>query len=172
MLGTSPDIPANDPLRSTIERTNVSHIDFEPVLDSHPKQLRILIDGKPLEKLLYDAELPYAKEEGQAQWAGAYQGIPLSLALPPYKHLLGEPSKKFNVNNRPVILKGSQLLPENTRPLWLWTVNISFYRRVVVWHHARQEARIGKWLYYKPELWVFNKLQYEEALRKLEKCVS
>lgn len=172
LLGTSPDIPSKDPLRMAVERTAIAHIAFEPILDTHPKRLKILINGVELSKLLHSFELPYARQENNKEWAGAYQGIPLTLALSPYKHFLGEPSRKFSIHGRPIVLEGGEQLPEELRNLWKWTVEIRFYRRVVVWHQMRQEARKNRWLYYNPELWVFNKMQYEEALQQLESCLS
>jgi hypothetical protein len=166
MLGTKPELPMNDPLRPAVERAPIRRIDFEAVEALPQRLVRVLIDGKPLEQWLLASEAGFAAQDGEPERAGAYSPIPLALALPPYSHFMGTPSRRFAFRGMPVLLAAGPQIPASEQPEWRWAVRMAFYRRLVVWHSPCQTAR-EQWPYHDPEVWVFDRFQYEEALALL-----
>ena len=173
MLGTVPDIPTEDPLSRIAQKAPVRNIEFGMETDLEGKRrLEIMVDQRPLTQLLQRMERAYAKAEGSPDLAGSYKGVPLTLALAPYKHFLGEPSRRYSCEGAPVVLVGNEKVPIHLKPQWRLSARITFYRRLVVWHDLSLEARKGQWGYFDPEVLVFNRYQYEEALKELAHCVS
>lgn len=173
MLGTVSDLPIDNPISKKVSKAPIREISFQASTTAEGKKvLDIQVDGQSLIELLRKSEEPYAKADGTPELAGCYQGVPLTLALAPYKHFLGEPSRRYSFEGDSVLLVGNANIPASMRDEWRLSAKISFFRRVVVWHDLSLEAKKGKWPYFNLDLLVFNRYQYEESLKALSQYVS
>ncbi len=172
MLGTVSEVPIDDPIKKAAERAPIREIAFKANTNSNSgqKTLEVLIDKEPLIDFVKKVEQPYAQAEGLPNLAGCYQNVPLTLALSPYKHFLGEPSRRYSREGKAMVLIGDESFSADVRKEWSLSVKISLYRRLVVWHSFSQQTK-SKWGYFEPELLVFSRYQYEEALQELSQCV-
>ena len=165
MLGTSPDIPINDPYRSQIQYQAIKEIAFQPSTSTHDseKRLEILVDGNSLIDLLAIVEKPYSKQENTRP--GAYVGLPFIEVTPPSQHLLGWPEPSYKAaDKRTVLLVNDKTVPQHK---WEFAAEIRVYRRHVIWCNFMQVQRANSWRYDRLGIMVFDKLQYLDALHEL-----
>lgn len=169
LLGTSPDVPLNDPLRSKILKGPIRAIDFQSVKNPNDmtKRLAILIDGQPLIELIKQVERPFSKKDLIEIQPGAYQGLPLTLAMSPSEHFLGIAAPNYEgPKNRVILLVDKTSGKAET---WALSVEIKMYRRHVVWCNFKHLQRPYAWRYHRMGIFVFNKMQYLDALHSLTK---
>jgi hypothetical protein len=148
--------------------TEVAFI-WEPVRNQYRGggALRITLDGRDLSEVVGEHERRYAEAEGHPQIAGGYAGLdPRQLDGPISAHFLGGP--------------GSHLAcgpPEKTVLLictcgepgcWPLMASIEVRPDEVVWREFEQPHRRGRWSYESFGPFVFDRPQYEQALRSVE----
>ncbi|MGB0525889.1 MAG: hypothetical protein ACPGJS_23115 [Flammeovirgaceae bacterium] len=170
MLGTSPNIPLNDRWRKRILKGPVQHIKFQStVAQDHRlgKRLKVLIDDRDLIDLVKQTERPFAKKEEVGIQAKDYIGLPFELALSPSEHLIGNTAINYTApKNRSILLVDKETGKSEN---WAFSAEIRVYRRHVVWCNFMQLQRAKTWRYKKLGIFVFNKLQYIDALQELMK---
>lgn len=165
MLGTSPDIPINDPYRSQIQYQEIKEITFQPSTSSHDgeKRLEILVNGSSLVDLLVMVEKPYSKQENIDP--GAYVGLAFVEVTPPSQHLLGWPDQKYRAADKRTVLLVDDKTGQHNQ--WAFAAEIREYRRHIVWCNFMQVQRPNSWRYDRLGIMVFDKLQYLDALHEL-----
>lgn len=170
ILGTSPDIPLNDPLRKEVLKNPPKEIAFNisNTTNTNERRLAITIDGKPLVTLIKAIERPFSKQDLIHVQAGDYVGLPLSLEKSLPEHFLGNPSANYANNNRTILLVDRKT---GNPEAWSLAAEIKVYRRHVVWCNFMQVQRKRLWRYDRLGIIVFDKLQYLDALHELTEVI-
>ncbi|MFT6962000.1 MAG: hypothetical protein ACJAWV_001724 [Flammeovirgaceae bacterium] len=158
ILGTSPDIPHEEPLRYQIKNAKISELKLEASDSNHKKYkcLDLIVSGSNLIERIQKVEFPYAKSANLM--AGAYEGISLELLMHNPDYLLGGEHGK-----RMLLLNANRA----NNPNWNISAEVRMYRRVVVWCNFRQTEQKDYWRYDAMGVIVFDRLQYFDAIYSL-----
>ncbi len=126
------------------------------------KVVDILINGRNLRPWLAQAEQAPASTEGQATLAGAYEGLPPLLVLPPRLHFWGRPHADYLHGQHIALFEYAfSGVPGD----WTFAARIEVEAQQVRWHGYRQLKR-PHWTY--PDLppFHFDRKQYQAALQE------
>lgn len=158
ILGTSPDIPLEEPLRYQIKNAKISELRLETSDSNHKKYkcLNLIVNGKNLVENIRKSELPYAKSANLI--AGAYEGISLELLMHNPDYLLGNEK-----GDRLILLQANRADNQN----WNISAEVRMYRRLVVWCNFQNTQQQGYWRYDRMNVIVFDRLQYFDAIYSL-----
>lgn len=131
------------------------------------KVVDIFINGTRLIDLLCQLEMPLAYQEGVPDMAGAYEGLPPLIVLPPARHFWGEghPSYTYPDNKISLLEYAYSGVPGE----WPFVVKINVGTKVVSWSDFEQPRRSKLkngylWEYSMMGTFRFDKGQYEMAL--------
>lgn len=130
------------------------------------KVVDILINGTRLIDMLHQIELPLAYEEGAPEMAGAYEGLPPLLVLPPARHFWGEANPAYRHKQKVSLLEYAY---SGVTGEWPFATKIEVGKRVVSWSEFEQVRRLRlkngyQWNYQMLGAFHFDRSQYEEAL--------
>ncbi|WP_387971248.1 hypothetical protein [Glycomyces rhizosphaerae] len=135
------------------------------VADGPALVVGIWVDGVRLEELARPVELPFAEVEGKPDLAGSYEGLAAGDdILWPSRHFLGEPSLS-NFDDGDTVLLGCTCGDWGCWPL---VADVAVTETAVSWSRFRNGHR-GNWDLKELGLFVFDRAQYEAALRGLER---
>ncbi|MEN3537886.1 hypothetical protein AAH991_22420 [Microbispora sp. ZYX-F-249] len=126
--------------------------------------VEILVDGVPLRDLAKVVEAPFAASEGHPGIAGAYEGLSERLCWPS-RHFLGEPELRWFDEGETVLL-GCDCGEWGCWPL---TARVEVTGTTVVWSGFRNGHRDGQWDLSALGPFVFERGQYEAALRATQR---
>ena len=122
--------------------------------------LDIFINQTKLVHLLRVIEYPKLKKEGRTALAGAYEGLPPLMVLPPSRHFFGQAHEAYSYKSRVAILEyGYSGVPGD----WTFAVEIVMGENQIVWRNPGNVQR-PHWDYSDLGVFTFDKLQYQEAL--------
>ncbi|MBX6168912.1 MAG: hypothetical protein IRY84_14895 [Thermobispora bispora] len=124
--------------------------------------VEILIDGVPLRDLAKVVESPFAASEGHPDIAGAYTGLlTRDPVCWPSRHFLGEPRLRWFDEGETVLL-GCEC---GEWECWPLTARVEVAGTTVTWSGFRNGHRDGRWDLGALGPFVFDRGQYEAALR-------
>jgi hypothetical protein len=121
----------------------------------------VRVDGRPLVELIREIELPIATAAGEPAVAGAYGYLPEAVALPPSRHLFGEPARSSPLDDGRVAILGCGDC--GIIGCWPLMARITLGPTTVTWDDFRQPFRKG-WRYPAALRFVFDRSQYEQVL--------
>ena len=123
----------------------------------------ILINGYRLIDLIQSVESPYAKAEGRISLAGAYEGLPPLMVLPPSKHYWGDAHKDYKApDGRTVLLEYAYSgVPGD----WTFAAEIEVTGEFVSWKELGNVQR-PEWDYKDVGPFKFDIRQYRDALNE------
>lgn len=133
------------------------------------KVVDILINGTRLIDMLHQIELPLAYQEGAPEMAGAYEGLPPLMVLPPARHFWGEAAPAYSHAEDKVSLL--EYAYSGVPGEWPFAARIEVGKRVVSWSAFEQVRRLKlkngyRWDYSMLGKFRFDREQYENALRQ------
>ncbi len=172
ILGTKPDFPFHEAQLRHLVRTSPLHtINFE-VLPSNISEydtVEPFINGARLKELITRIERPLALKDEAKVLAGAYEGLPTEFVLLPALHWLGKPHLfyKDKKKNPAILVCNESGMMEN----WALMAKIEVFPRHIVWRKFYQLQRKEKWIYKDLGPFIFDKMQYMEALQMLQKKI-
>lgn len=135
------------------------------VADEPALVVGIWVDGVRLEELARPVELPFAEAEGKPGLAGSYEGLAVRHdILWPSLHFLGEPSLS-NFDDGDTVLLGCNCGDWGCWPL---VADVALTETEVSWSRFRNGHR-SNWDLKELGPFVFDRAQYEAALRGLER---
>ena len=147
----------------------MDEVSFETVNSSIEdyKVVDILINDTRLIDILHQLELPLAYQEGAPEMAGAYEGLPPLMVLPPAKHFWGEASPSYAYPDNKVSLL--EYAYSGVPGEWPFVAKINVGMRVVSWSDFEQVRRLKlkngyQWDYQMLGEFRFDRDQYDEAL--------
>lgn len=124
------------------------------------KVVDILINGRNLRAWLAQIEQAAATLEGQSSLAGAYEGLPPLLVLPPKPHFWGRPQPAYRHGPRTTLFEYALSgVPQD----WTFAARIELTGEQVRWHDYRQLKR-PHWTYQDLPAFQFDRAQYQAAL--------
>lgn len=131
------------------------------------KVVDIIINGTRLIDILHQLELPLAYQEGAPEMAGAYEGLPPLMVLPPAKHFLGDAIPSYTYPNGKVSLL--EYAFSGVPGEWPFVTKIDVGKNVVKWSDFEQSRRMKlkngyRWNYEMLGAFRFDRSQYEQAL--------
>lgn len=143
-------------------RTITSDIEDYKVVD-------IIINGTRLVDIVHQLELPLAYQEGAPEMAGAYEGLPPLMVLPPARHFWGEANESYSYADGKVSLM--EYAYSGVPGEWPFITKIEVGKRVVQWSDFEQVRRMKLkngylWNYEMLGTFRFDRSQYEEALHE------
>ncbi len=170
LLGTKPDFPFHETrLRHQLRAASVNRITFQVVPSAVGEYDTIVpsIDGTPLRDWVRHIERPLALQDSETTLAGAYEGLPTKFVLPPAMHWLGKPHLfyKDKRKNPAILVCAESGMLEN----WALMAQIEIFPRHIVWRGFYQLQRYKSWDYDTLGPFIFDKLQYMDALKALQK---
>ena len=125
--------------------------------------VEVLINDTPLVELVRRYELPLATAEGRPQSAGDYGSLEASVAAPPSRHFLGEPTYgSYRHGERTQVLLCDADYEPGCKP---FVCRIDVLADHVVWSSFRQPG--DPWSYDGFGPFEFDRVQYEKALAAL-----
>lgn len=128
----------------------------------------ILINGYLLQDMLLAIEAPLARREGQKSLAGAYEGLPPLMVLPPSQHFWGHPDPSYRHGELTTILEYAYSgVPGD----WTLACRIEVTGEGVEWSDFRQLKR-PLWNYEELGPYRFDLSQYRDALQKAAGAVG
>lgn len=137
---------------------------------SHRAAVRVFIDDVDLAELAHPIELPFAAAEGHPSIAGTYSGLAPTEVLPPSRHFFGEPDQLFQYGDRVEVLCCQGCGEPGCWPL---ICRITVRLDTVTWNDFAQPHRgpdsRQPWSYDGLGPFLFDRRQYEEALRTAER---
>lgn len=133
------------------------------------KVVDIFINDTRLIDILHQIELPLAYQEGAPEMAGAYEGLPPLLVLPPATHFWGEASEAYSYPDQKVSLL--EYAYSGVPGEWPFVAKIDVGKRVVRWSEFEQVRRLKlkngyHWAYNMMGEFRFDRNQYDEALNE------
>jgi hypothetical protein len=142
-------------------RTVNSNIEDYKVVD-------IFVNNNRLIDILHQFELPLAYQEGAPEMAGAYEGLPPLLVLPPANHFWGEASEAYSYPGHKVSLL--EYAYSGVPGEWPFVAKIEVGKRVVRWSDFEQVRRLKlkngyQWKYNMLGEFCFDRDQYDMALK-------
>lgn len=124
------------------------------------KVVDILINGQNLRQWLAALERPVAQAEGQPTLAGAYEGLPPLLVLPPRRHFWGHPQAAYQHGAHTTLLEYAfSGVPGD----WTFAARIEVDAQGIIWHDFCQLRR-PQWSYEALPAFRFDLAQYQKAL--------
>jgi len=133
------------------------------------KVVDIVVNQSRLVDMLFQIELPLAYQEGAPEMAGAYEGLPPLLVLPPSAHFYGEADQAYRYpENKTCLLEYAYSgVPGD----WPFVARIEVGKRVVRWYDFEQVRRLRLkngylWNYDALDEFAFERKQYDEALNE------
>ena len=126
----------------------------------------ILINGYRLIDLLQTIERPFAQAEGRISLAGAYEGLPPLLVLPPKKHYWGNAEKAYlSPDGRVILLEYAYSgVPGD----WTFAAKIEVTGEFVRWSEFGNVQR-PEWDYSGIGPFTFDIRQYRDGLEEAKK---
>ena len=121
--------------------------------------VNILIDDKPLAKIMKAYEMPMATKEGHPDLAGGYHAIEVLSSLE--KYYLGKDKADWGDEKNKTALLGCECGAVGCWPL---LCKISLQGNEVIWSEFEQPHRDDDWDYSAFEGFVFEKQQYLKAI--------
>jgi hypothetical protein len=123
----------------------------------------IFIDGVNLVEILKEHESPFA-----GRIAGDYMGLPPEIVFLPSRHFLGEPVYELDFYEGKSAILGCKC---GVIECWPFVAKITVNEEMVTWSdfeqpHRGPESAGGYWNYNQLGPFVFDRKQYEEALKK------
>jgi len=122
--------------------------------------LDIYIDQINLIDWLGNIELPQAMADEIAYLAGAYEGLPPLMTLPPAKHFFGESHHEYQHKSRTALLEYAH---SGVPGEWTFAVEIVTTKSHIIWRKPTNIQR-PNWKYEPLEELEFDRIQYHEAL--------
>jgi hypothetical protein len=131
-------------------------------------EVNIFINGRNLIDMVREVELPFATAEGSACIAGAYMGLPKSVALSPSQQLLGRPEEGFQGKGGRTCLLICSECGESI--CWPLQAKVIITDTEIIWTHFIQPYRASTdqksiWKYEEFGPFRFSKQQYLKALQ-------
>ncbi len=121
----------------------------------------IIVNGYYLRDWIGRLELPYTQAEGQESLAGAYEGLPPLLVLPPNRHFWGHPLPAYRHGPHTAVLEyGRSGIPGD----WTLACRIAVDGESVQWSDFYQLKR-PQWDYSALGTLCFDLVQYRDALQ-------
>lgn len=140
----------------------------DPVGGTH-EVVEVLVNGRSLNERAGEVEIPYAMEEVAPPIAGKYAGLLPEIVLPPSRHFLGEPARRYRSvgggEGKTAVLQCTCL----EAGCWPLVARIAIGEDTVIWsdfeqpHRSRESVPV-RWYYDRLGPFVFSKAQYEAAL--------
>jgi hypothetical protein len=121
----------------------------------------ILINGYRLIDLLQAVESRYARAEGRISLAGAYEGLPPLMVLPPNKHYWGDAHKEYLAPDGRVVLL--EYAYSGVPGDWTFAAQIEVTGEFVSWSNMGNVQR-PDWDYSEIGPFKFDLRQYRDAL--------
>lgn len=121
----------------------------------------ILINGYRLVDLLQAVEHPFALREGRVSLAGAYEGLPPLMVLPPHKHYWGDAHKEYQAPDGRVVLL--EYAYSGVPGDWTFAADIEVTGELVSWSNLGNVQR-PDWDYSDMGPFKFDIRQYRDAL--------
>jgi hypothetical protein len=151
------------------EKTNNKRID--KVLNDEKQKVRFFAheykDKKVVEIYINGVNLRYIISEFESLETNEYEGMPLSVFQSDHLHLLGIPHIEFSDNeNRSSLL----LCKSDSYYRSALMAKIEVTRKHVIWHNFQRNQKPNQ--QYKQLVFVFNKIQYMNALNEIKKSVN
>jgi hypothetical protein len=148
----------------------VNVIEFRCVLTPHSygAGVQILIDGQDLIELARGVEGPVVAATGDTASPGSYSGLAAEDYLPPSRHFLGERGREWWGGKTELLACGHC----GDVGCWPLVARIAATPPQVVWSDFEQPHRLerdcgdGAWRYDGLGPFVFDRTQYEAALRQ------
>lgn len=133
------------------------------------KVVDIILNGTRLIDILHQLELPLAYQEGAPEMAGAYEGLPPLMVLPPSGHFLGEASTSYQYPDGKISLL--EYAFSGVPGEWSFVAKIGVGKRTITWSDFEQPRRMKLkngylWNYEMMGKFHFDRSQYEEALHQ------
>lgn len=134
----------------------------------------ITVNGSELVEIVRATEQPFADAEGRSHLAGAYRGLPPSIAFLPSKHLLGNPDPLYadlvgeGGTDKPAVL----VCTCGEAGCWPLCARITVSVNAVTWSDFEQPYRADAeggyllWSYEQLGPFTFDRAAYEQALRR------
>ncbi len=170
MLGTKPDFPPYETqLRTQLREKPLNSIAFvlTRATEDAEDTIEPVIDGLPLRELVKEQERALALHDAEPVLAGAYRGLPAKFVVPPAKHLLGKPHLFFrDKHESPAILVCQE---SGMMEQWALMTTIEVFPRHIVWRRFYHLQRPKTWQYTGLGPFIFDKLQYTDALHAVYK---
>ena len=151
------------------EKTN--HKKVDRILEDEKQKVRFYAheykDRRVVEIYINGVNLRYIIGELEPLENNEYEGIPLHVFNTDYLHLLGIPNTEFTDNeNRSSLL----LCKSDSYYRSALMAKIEVTRKYVIWHSFQKNQKPNK--QYEHIVFVFNKMQYMNALEEIQKAVS
>jgi hypothetical protein len=132
-------------------------------------EVRVVIDGRDLIDLLSEHEARFAEAEVPQPIAGGYSGLPPAVALPPSRHLYGEPKPIYEYDRKVEVLSCGECGEPGCWPL---VCEILVAARTITWQRFEQAQRTGEfgdaaWQYDDFGPFEFERAEYEGGLSLL-----
>ncbi|MBA4537807.1 hypothetical protein H1Z61_11865 [Bacillus aquiflavi] len=127
----------------------------------------IYINERNIIDILIEVESSFALREGKQHIAGDYSGLWPEIVYLPSKHMLGKPVEELDFyNGKSAILRCKCGITE----CWPFVVNIYLDKDTVTWSdfeqpHRGKNSAGGHWEYEQLNPFIFDRKQYEEALK-------
>ncbi len=134
----------------------------------------IFIDGRSLLERVRQHERPFAAAEGHPNLAGAYQSIDAPSVRPPSRRLFGTPDESIDWHAPKTTLLECTC---GVGSCWPLVCTISAAADTITWSdfeqpHRRAGSAAGLWDYAGFGPFVFDRAQYEAALRAISGSTS
>ncbi|MEL7120906.1 MAG: hypothetical protein AAFO07_15750 [Bacteroidota bacterium] len=126
------------------------------------KVVDIYINGWNLIERLHAIELPFAANEGNPSLAGAYEGLPPLMVLPPNKHFWGQGNKDYTLQDGRTVLY--EYAYSGVPGEWSFAVKIEVDSEGVSWDAFGNPKR-NSWFYGVLGNYQFDLAQYRDALK-------
>ena len=126
--------------------------------------VRILIDGVDLVERVHAVELPFAKQEGHEESAGAYAGLPVSEIAKPSERFLGKDQLSYLQMSEKIALLVCPGCGEEG--CWALLAEIEVLDNRIIWRDFEQPHR-PEWTLSSLGPFVFERADYEAAIAEL-----